>query len=71
VASHIKAVVVFGDPDKGKPIKGIPSSIVLTECYNNDYVCNGLPLPIGAHNEYDKRVDAATEWIVQTLGPVY
>jgi len=70
VSSHIKAVVVFGDPNKGKPITGIASSIIHTECYDNDMVCNGLPLPVGAHNEYDKRIDAVTEWIVQTLGPV-
>ena len=70
VASHIKAVVVFGDPNKGQPFKGIQSSIVRTECYADDNVCNGLPLPIGKHNEYDKRIGVVTEWIVQTLGPV-
>jgi len=68
VTSHINAIVVFGDPFKGQPIKNIPNQIIHTECYPNDNVCNGLPLPIGAHNEYDKRVDAVTEWIVQTLG---
>jgi hypothetical protein len=69
VSSHIKAVVVFGDPDKGKPIRGISNSIIHTECYSNDMVCNGIPLPVGAHNQYDRRVNAVTEWIVQTLGP--
>jgi cutinase len=68
VQSHIKAIVVFGDPDKGRPIKGISSSIILTECFANDNVCNGLPLPIGAHNEYYKKIDEATEWIVKTIG---
>jgi cutinase len=70
VASHIGAIVVFGDPMKGQAIKGVSSAIVHTECYDNDNVCNGLPLPIGAHNEYDKRIDVATEWIVKTLGKV-
>jgi len=70
VASHIKAVVVFGDPNKGQAIKGISNSIILTECFANDNVCNGLPLPVGAHNEYYKRIDEATDWIVKTLGKV-
>jgi Cutinase len=70
VKSHIKAIVVFGDPFKGKAFNGVNPGIVHTECYPNDNVCNGLPLPVGAHNEYDKQVPAVADWIVKTLGPL-
>jgi len=52
VASHIAAVVVFGDPDKGKGIRGIPSDKIYTNCASADPICMGIPLPIGAHLQY-------------------
>jgi cutinase len=69
-AKHIAAVVVFGDPMKGKPIKGIPSNKIDTNCFSNDMVCNGLPLPVGAHNEYYKKIPDAADWVAKTLGRI-
>jgi len=52
VASHIAAVVVFGDPDKGRAIRGISSDKIYTNCASADPICMGIPLPIGAHLQY-------------------
>ncbi len=72
MTSHIAAIVVFGDPFMGQAFKGVSGSIVHTECDEKDLVCKGLPLPIGAHNEYNEtsKMNRVVEWIVHTIGNV-
>ncbi|KAK8244715.1 cutinase, partial [Phyllosticta capitalensis] len=60
-ASKVKAVVVFGDPLKGKAIKNIDSSIVKTYCHTGDEVCDGTFVITQAHLTYGNDTpDAAT-----------
>jgi hypothetical protein len=45
---------VFGDPDKGYPIPGIPNGSIFTNCESTDPICRGIPLPLGSHLTYGK-----------------
>jgi hypothetical protein len=68
-AKHIKAVVIFGDPDKGKHMKNINGGIVDTVCDEKDLICKGLPVPLGTHLQYSKYAKQAADWVFKTLGP--
>jgi len=50
--THVAAVVVFGDPNKGKSIPGIRSDQIYTNCASDDPICMGIPLPLGSHLTY-------------------
>ncbi|KAJ7145593.1 cutinase, partial [Mycena epipterygia] len=39
VSARIKAVVIFGDPDNGQTVQGIPSSAIDIICHTGDAVC--------------------------------
>jgi hypothetical protein len=70
-ARHVKAVVIFGDPDKGKKMKGIDPSEVDTMCASSDPICYGLPIPLGAHLTYGSKghTKEAAKWLKEYLGP--
>jgi cutinase len=52
VKDRVVAIIVFGDPDKGVAIPGIPSDRIHTVCALTDPICYGIPIPLGAHLEY-------------------
>jgi cutinase len=52
VKARVTAIIVFGDPNKGVPIPGIPSDRIHTVCAVTDPICYGVPIPLGAHLEY-------------------
>jgi len=71
VKSHIAAVVVFGDPNKGKPIKGIPSGKIFTNCNDSDPICKGLPIPLGTHLTYGTdtlKLQEVVDFVAQKIG---
>jgi len=53
----VAAVVVFGDPNKGRAISGISSDKIYTNCASDDPICNGIPFPIGSHLLYGGESD--------------
>jgi len=65
---NIAAVVVFGDPYKGKAIPGVPNSNIFTNCEASDPICMGIPLPIGSHLQYssdDTQMKKVVNFIVE------
>ncbi|KAI4128951.1 MAG: hypothetical protein LQ347_003970 [Umbilicaria vellea] len=52
VASRVKAVVVFGDPDQGQALQNISPSIVDSFCFADDFICHGLPIVDTFHLSY-------------------
>jgi cutinase len=68
-ASHIKAVIIYGDPDKGQAMKNISPSIVTTICASSDPICKHIPLPVGSHLTYGvKHAKEGAADVATTLG---
>jgi len=66
VKSHIAGVVVFGDPNKGKAIKGISADKIYTNCNDSDPICKGVPVPLGTHLTYGTdtvKLKEVAEWV--------
>jgi cutinase len=51
-AARVKAVVLFGDPYKGRPIPNISPSIVDTFCFATDLICYDTIFVDPAHLAY-------------------
>jgi hypothetical protein len=70
-AKHVKAIVIFGDPDAGKKMKGIDPKEVDTMCASSDPICKGLPIPLGTHLTYGAahHTEEAAQWLKDYLGP--
>lgn len=67
VANGIGAIVLFGDPLKGKPIKNYDAKKVLTVCHDGDLICDGKPQVLPAHLTYSKDADFAADFSMNTL----
>ncbi|KAJ7226856.1 cutinase-domain-containing protein [Mycena pura] len=77
VLSHIKAVVIFGDPDEDQSLQGIPASDTDIICHPEDAVCAGgglldvpfIILTLPAHLDYNKGpdVDNAAQFIFEKV----
>ncbi|KAF7314642.1 Cutinase [Mycena kentingensis (nom. inval.)] len=63
VASHIKAAVIFGDPDKGQPLQGIPAGNTLTICHATDLICAGQAVILPSHLTYGADTPQAAAFI--------
>jgi len=63
VASHVSAVVLFGDPDDNQPINDIAASEVDTFCFSTDEICKGLPIVLPAHLSYSVDAVPAAEFV--------
>ena len=62
--SKIAGLVLFGDPDKNKPIPGITTANTDTICADEDLICDGLPLPGPAHLTYAEDAVGAAEFVL-------
>jgi cutinase len=67
IYSQIAGAVVFGDPFNGQPFPGTINKNVKTFCRAGDFICLGIPLPIGAHLEYGADAAAAAQWVANLL----
>ncbi|CAF9905630.1 MAG: hypothetical protein ALECFALPRED_001060 [Alectoria fallacina] len=63
VAAQISAVVVFGDPFKGRPFLNVDSTKVMTYCFNDDFICDDLPVVDTYHLEYVVDTPAAAAFV--------
>lgn len=63
VAAQIAAVVVFGDPFKGRPFPNVDSSKVMTYCFNDDFICDDLPVIDTYHLDYVVDTPAAAKFV--------
>ncbi|KAL9069105.1 MAG: hypothetical protein Q9161_005752 [Pseudevernia consocians] len=69
VAAQITAVVVFGDPFKGRPFPNVDSSKVMTYCFNDDFICDDLPVVDTYHLEYVVDTPAAARFVQGLVSP--
>lgn len=65
--TSFQAVVVFGDPFQGAPIKGYTGPII-TYCNDGDYVCTGNFVIGAAHLSYTGSVAYAAIKEMKKLG---
>lgn len=68
VSKQIGAVVMFGDPMKGTPIKNVDADKVLTVCHNGDLICAGQAVILAPHLTYGKDAGTAADFSVKALG---
>jgi cutinase len=63
IASRVSAVVLFGDPDDGQPIQGVDAANVATFCFEDDLICKGAPIVLGAHLSYALDAGDAAQFV--------
>ncbi|KAK7462162.1 hypothetical protein VKT23_007765 [Stygiomarasmius scandens] len=67
VLNRINAVVIFGDPDRDRPIAGIPSNRIDIICHVGDNICDGGDLILPPHLDYQLNVPAAAQFIASLV----
>ena len=55
--------VVFGDPFKGRPFPNVDPSKVMTYCFNDDFICDDLPIVDAYHLNYVVDTPAAAAFV--------
>jgi hypothetical protein len=63
----VAAVVLFGDPDKGKPFTPPLDAREITFCHAEDLICDGLPIVDHAHSTYAKNASQAAAFVKEML----
>ncbi len=66
--ADLVAVVLFGDPFKGRPVGNIPASKVKTFCNFGDNICDGGALVLYPHLTYRNDADAAAAFVRSKAG---
>ena len=62
-AAFINSVVVFGDPDNGKPVGKVAPNVVRTKCRAGDNICAGGDEVLQPHLSYCHDVAGEAEFI--------
>lgn len=62
-ATHISAVVFFGDPDEGQALQNIAANKDDTYCFDDDLICDGLPIVLPAHLSYSLDAGPAASFV--------
>ncbi|KAJ6504646.1 cutinase, partial [Mycena vitilis] len=63
VLARIKAAVIFGDPDDGEPVQGVPASRTDVICHTGDDICLHGTQVLQPHLTYGKDAPAAAAFI--------
>ncbi|KAF7348248.1 Cutinase [Mycena sanguinolenta] len=63
VLSRIKAAVIFGDPDDGEPVQGVPAANTDVICHFGDDICAHGILILPPHLTYGADTPAAAAFI--------
>ncbi|KAF5323812.1 hypothetical protein D9619_012986 [Psilocybe cf. subviscida] len=67
IQQRVKAVVIFGDPDNGRPLPGSLNAVEKTFCHVGDDICLGGDLILTPHLTYGVDTPAAAAFIVGKL----
>jgi len=57
--SRIGAIVLFGDPNKGKLFPDLLNRNVKTFCHEGDLICSGIPIPLDQHSNVSTALSPA------------
>ncbi|RKF60244.1 putative cutinase 5, partial [Erysiphe neolycopersici] len=67
VTRGIGAIVMFGDPLNGAPIRNYNPRKVLTICHRGDKICDGKPIVLPSHLTYSRDAHYAADFAMNTL----
>ena len=67
---QISSVVIFGDPDNGQEVQGVPSSKTLVVCHDGDNICQHGDLILLPHLTYAEDADTAAAFVVSNAGAI-
>ncbi|KAI6250583.1 hypothetical protein HI914_00705 [Erysiphe necator] len=70
ISNGIGAIIMFGDPMKGTPIKNYDAKKVLTVCHDGDVICDGKPEVRPPHLTYSQDANDAADFAVKTMGHI-
>jgi cutinase len=70
LGGKVSAVVIFGDPDRGKAITNISASKVDTICASGDLICDGVPVIDSQHLVYNSYAPAAATFVQGKIGTI-
>lgn len=61
----VSSVVIFGDPNNGQPVAGVPKDKTLVVCRDGDNICEGGFRVLAPHLQYGSDAEMAAEFIVK------
>ncbi|KAF8960644.1 cutinase [Flammula alnicola] len=63
VQNHVKAIVVFGDPDSGEAFPAALNSLSISFCTQGDQICTGSKVVTPSHFDYALDANAAAIFV--------
>ncbi|KAL8387345.1 hypothetical protein RB595_009972 [Gaeumannomyces hyphopodioides] len=67
VMNKVSSVVMFGDPNYGQPVQGVPAERTLSICKDGDTICRKDTLILIPHLLYEQDVDQAAQFIMSKI----
>ncbi|RAL66541.1 hypothetical protein DID88_006231 [Monilinia fructigena] len=67
-SAKIAAAVIFGDPDNGSPVQGVPASKTKIICHVGDNICEHGDMILMPHLTYGMDATAAASFVKQVAG---
>ncbi|KAF9014216.1 cutinase [Cyathus striatus] len=67
VQDRVNAVVTFGDPDRDTALPGVLQSRRDTYCNTGDMVCDGVPIILPPHTQYEPDIPSAAAFIYSRI----
>ncbi|KAB8292274.1 hypothetical protein EYC80_008016 [Monilinia laxa] len=66
--AKIAAAVIFGDPDNGSPVQGVPAAKTKIICHAGDNICQHGSMILMPHLTYGMDATAAAAFVKQVAG---
>jgi cutinase len=68
--AKVSSAVIFGDPNNGQPVAGLPASRTKVICHKGDNICDGGTLILLPHLTYAEDAASAAAFVVSTAGAI-
>jgi len=68
--AKVSSVVIFGDPNNGKPVTGASASKTLIICHAGDNICDGGSVILLPHITYAENADQAASFVIAKAGAI-
>jgi cutinase len=68
VTGNVAAAVIFGDPDNGTAVQGVPAARTKIICHPTDNICQHGYLILASHLTYGQDAGTAADFVVSVAG---
>ncbi|RDW85920.1 cutinase-1 [Coleophoma crateriformis] len=68
MVAKVNSVVIFGDPDNGKPVTGVSAAKTKVICHQGDNICAGGDTILTPHLTYSNDAGTAAAFVAQMAG---